>query len=99
MTEMSPLGAIGHPPRDVQSLEEDMAWRAKTGRVALGVELRLIDDQGQVVPWDGESVGEIEVRGRGSCQDWRSALRTRYATACLRIRHGQVGTDCVWCPL
>ena len=63
MTEMSPLGAIAHPPRDVQSTEEDIKWRTKTGRVALGVELRLIDDEGQVVRWDGESVGEIQVRG------------------------------------
>ena len=63
MTEMSPLGAIAHPPPDVQSPAEDIKWRTKTGRVALGVELRLIDDQGQVVRWDGESLGEIQVRG------------------------------------
>jgi fatty-acyl-CoA synthase len=28
-----------------------------------GVELRLVDDGGAVVPWDGTSVGEIQVRG------------------------------------
>ncbi len=63
MTEMSPLGAIAHPPRDAQSAEEEIQWRAKTGRVSLGVELRLIDDEGRVVPWDNESLGEIQVRG------------------------------------
>ena len=63
MTEMSPLGAIAHPPCDVRSPEEDIWWRSKTGRVALGVEVRLIDDAGQVMPWDGESLGEIQVRG------------------------------------
>jgi len=63
MTEMSPLGAIAHPPCDCQSAEEDIRWRAKTGRVSLGVELRLIDDAGRVVPWDNESLGEIQVRG------------------------------------
>jgi len=63
MTEMSPLGAIGHPPRDVSTMEDDIRWRAKTGRLALGVDLRLVDDQGRLVPWDGESLGEIQVRG------------------------------------
>jgi len=63
MTEMSPLGAIAHPPRDASSAEEEIKWRAKTGRVSIGVELRLIDDAGRVVPWDNEALGEIQVRG------------------------------------
>jgi len=40
-----------------------MAWRSKTGRVCAGVELRIVDDQGEELPWDGDSVGEIQVRG------------------------------------
>jgi fatty-acyl-CoA synthase len=40
-----------------------MNWRAKTGRVVGGVELRIVDDVGNALPWDGEAVGEIEVRG------------------------------------
>jgi fatty-acyl-CoA synthase len=40
-----------------------MEWRAKTGRVIVGVELRITADDGSVLPWDGEAVGEIEVRG------------------------------------
>ena len=35
----------------------------KTGRVLPGVELRITDDSGVVQPWDGESLGEMEVRG------------------------------------
>ena len=62
MTEMSPLGAIAHPPRGATPGEE-IGWRSKTGRVAAGVELRLVDGSGRVVPWDGESVGEIQARG------------------------------------
>ena len=34
-----------------------------TGRVVAGVELRIVDDVGNPLPWDGEAVGEIEVRG------------------------------------
>jgi fatty-acyl-CoA synthase len=40
-----------------------MDWRSMTGRVVPGVEMRIVDDAGTVLPWDGESVGEIQVRG------------------------------------
>ncbi len=62
MTETSPVCAIGHPPAEMQGLEEN-DWRVKTGRVLPGVELRITDDSGVVQPWDGESLGEMEVRG------------------------------------
>ena len=62
MTETSPMGAIAHPPSKV-SAEQEMDWRVKTGRLAPGVELRIVADDGSELPWDGESVGEIEVRG------------------------------------
>jgi fatty-acyl-CoA synthase len=44
---------------------EELHWtrRAKQGRALPWVELRLIDDDGEEVPWDGSSTGEIEVRG------------------------------------
>jgi fatty-acyl-CoA synthase len=62
MTETSPLAAIAHPPKDTPA-EQEMEWRAKTGRVVNGVELRIVADDDSVLPWDGEAVGEIEVRG------------------------------------
>jgi fatty-acyl-CoA synthase len=62
MTETSPLAAIAFPPKGTPACDE-MAWRAKTGRVMHGVELRIVDDTGRVLPWDGTSAGEIEVRG------------------------------------
>jgi fatty-acyl-CoA synthase len=62
MTETSPLAAVAHPPRGVT---EEQAWsyRDKAGRVAFGVELRVVDGEGNVAPRDGETVGEFEVRG------------------------------------
>jgi fatty-acyl-CoA synthase len=62
MTETSPIGAVALPPKGIPP-EEEMDWRSKTGRVVAGVELRIVDDSGAELPWDGESVGEIEVRG------------------------------------
>jgi len=64
MTETSPLAAVAHPPASVEiGSPEEMDWRARTGRVVGGVELRIVDDAGEPMPWDGEAVGEIEVRG------------------------------------
>jgi fatty-acyl-CoA synthase len=64
MTETSPLAAVSLPPKHVeQGTDEEMDWRAKSGRVIAGVELRIVDDDGNVLPWDDEAVGEIEVRG------------------------------------
>jgi fatty-acyl-CoA synthase len=62
MTETSPLAAVAHAP-DGTPADEEMDWRARTGRVMPGVELRIVGDDGTALPWDGEAVGEIEVRG------------------------------------
>ena len=62
MTETSPVCAIGHPPKEMAG-QSETDWRVKTGRVMPGVELRITDDNGDVQPWDGEALGEIEVRG------------------------------------
>jgi fatty-acyl-CoA synthase len=62
MTETSPCAAISLPPAG-RPAEEEWSWREKTGRIVAGVELRICGDDGKELPWDGESVGEIEVRG------------------------------------
>ena len=62
MTETSPMAAVSTPPKDTPAAEE-MEWRARTGRIIGGVELRIVDDAGAPLPWDGATAGEIEVRG------------------------------------
>ena len=61
MTETSPLAAVAHPPKQSPA-EQELDYRAKSGRVTAGVELRIVDGDA-VLPWDGTHVGEIEVRG------------------------------------
>jgi fatty-acyl-CoA synthase len=61
MTETSPLAALAWPLKDCPPAEE-MDWRSQTGRLIPGVEARLANGS-RILPWDGESVGEIEVRG------------------------------------
>ncbi len=61
MTETSPLAAIARPPKG-SAPEDEFTYRAKTGRVVAGIEMRLADGD-NILPWDGKSIGEIEVRG------------------------------------
>ncbi len=65
MTEMTPLGTICRLKSSMESLPDDerYAIRAKQGYVAAGVDMRLIDEEGHEQPWDGQSMGEIQVRG------------------------------------
>jgi len=62
MTETSPLGAVTHVPRGVTG-EDRWTYKLGAGRIAPGVQARLADEQGRSVPWDGETPGELEVRG------------------------------------
>ena len=64
MTETSPLGSVSYvgPKNDHLSAEDKLALRAKQGRMAPFVEIRGQSAEG-TIPWDGETVGELEVRG------------------------------------
>ncbi|MEV7281909.1 long-chain fatty acid--CoA ligase [Streptomyces sp. NPDC093111] len=62
MTETSPLGTMAHPPAGLTP-EEEWPYRVTQGRFPAGVEARLVGPAGEFLPWDGESAGELEVRG------------------------------------
>ena len=65
MTETSPIGTIGSPPHnwDELSFDEQVDLVAKQGRVPFGVELQVVDDEGEVQPRDGASSGRLQIRG------------------------------------
>ena len=65
MTETSPIGTVaGLPPQLADaSAETRRAYQLKQGRPPFGVELRLVDDAGAAVPWDGATSGRLLVRG------------------------------------
>jgi fatty-acyl-CoA synthase len=92
MTETSPVGAVGHPPAGVAPrTTEELDCRAKTGRVVPGVELRIVDEFGAELHWDGESVGEIEVRGPWVTSSyWCDPAPEKFDDGWLRT--GDVGT-------
>jgi fatty-acyl-CoA synthase len=64
MTEMSPLGTVAELTSELEAEPEDVqfAYRAKQGLPAPFVEIRARGEQG-LVPWDGQTMGELEVRG------------------------------------
>jgi fatty-acyl-CoA synthase len=64
MTEMSPIGSVARLTTEMQKLpeEEQLDYKAKQGYPVPLVEVRARGDEG-FAPWDGESLGELEVRG------------------------------------
>jgi fatty-acyl-CoA synthase len=64
MTEMAPLGTVSELTSALADAPEDVqfAYRAKQGTPAPFVEIRAVNDDG-IVPWDGKTMGELEVRG------------------------------------
>ncbi len=65
MTELSPLGTVSRLQSNHRDLPDSEKWdvKAKQGNAAAGVEMRIVDEAGDEVPWDGETVGEVQVRG------------------------------------
>ena len=65
MTETSPLATLGSPlpKHDGATPEEIVDMQVKQGRQVFGVELDLFGEDGERLPHDGKSVGELKVRG------------------------------------
>jgi acyl-CoA synthetase (AMP-forming)/AMP-acid ligase II len=65
MTEMSPLGTVCtlKNKHDALSEEERMKVRLKQGRAIYGVDMKIVDDEGRDLPWDGKTFGNLLVRG------------------------------------
>ena len=62
MTETSPVASVARPPVGVEG-EAEWRYRGGQGRLLPGVEGRVVGESGDVLPQDGEAVGELEVRG------------------------------------
>jgi fatty-acyl-CoA synthase len=69
MTEMSPLGTVGTLKFGMESLTPDelIDIRAKAGRGIFGVDMRIVDEEGKELPWDGVAYGSLQVRGPWIC--------------------------------
>jgi 3-(methylthio)propionyl---CoA ligase len=65
MTETSPLVTVGSPLAKHQEASADQIvdMQVSQGRQVYGVELKLAGADGETLPHDGRSVGELKVRG------------------------------------
>ena len=62
MTETSPMCVLSHPPKALGG-ESETFWRLKSGRPVPGIEVRVVDESGACLPENGQSVGELQLRG------------------------------------
>jgi fatty-acyl-CoA synthase len=89
MTENGLL-TVGHPPPGATG-DEELDWRAATGRLVAGIEGRVVDDQGVVLPSDGKATGELQLRGWWVIRQYhRSDDMSRFSDGWLLT--GDVGT-------
>jgi len=65
MTETSPIGVISKllPKHDSVSAEDLVKVKLKQGRGVWGVDLKIVDEAGKALPWDGQAFGHLLVRG------------------------------------
>jgi acyl-CoA synthetase (AMP-forming)/AMP-acid ligase II len=65
MTELSPLGTMNTLKANQVSLTDDekIKLKAKQGRVLFGIDMKIIDETGDELPWDGKAFGDLLVRG------------------------------------
>lgn len=65
MTETTPIGTLSVLRKELEelSVDERYTYRAKAGLPVPGIEVRIRDTEGNEVPRDGETTGELEVRG------------------------------------
>jgi fatty-acyl-CoA synthase len=65
MTETSPIGTCGARPLGWEDMTEDeqIDYTCRQGRVPFGVELRIVDDEGNELPRDGQASGRLQARG------------------------------------
>ena len=65
MTEMSPLGTLCTLKEKHKDLPEEdkMKLRVKQGRAIFGVDMKIVGDNGEELPWDGKTYGDLYVKG------------------------------------
>ena len=72
MTEMSPLGTCATLQSRHLALPEEgqQAMLEKQGHVIFGVDMKIVDDAGKELPWDGKTYGNLLVKGPWVIQDY-----------------------------
>ena len=86
MTEMSPLGSLCTMKPEYAELtgEARLDVQQKQGHPPFGVEMKITDDKGKDLPWDGKTFGRLKVRGPAVARAYykvEQRIRVRRRTA------------------
>lgn len=65
MTEISPVGTVCTLKSKHLNLDpaQQLAMRAKQGRALFGFDMKIVDSVGKDLPWDGDTCGDLMVKG------------------------------------
>jgi fatty-acyl-CoA synthase len=94
MTETTPVGTLSRLKSYMEPWPDDQRYavRAKQGFPSVCVDLRIVDDQGRVAPWDGTTMGEIQVRGPWVTSGYYGTDSADHFTEDGWFKTGDVGT-------
>ena len=95
MTETSPLGSVSKLQSHHNNIPEHEQWdiKARQGYPIAGVEMRIVNEAGEALPWDGVTMGEVQVRGSWIAKGYYKVDRSPYHfTSDGWFRTGDVAT-------
>ena len=94
-SETSPVAVLNWQLKpDLNSLSDEQKWDLKRyqGLPLLGVEIEIVDDSdGRELPWDGTSVGEVQLRGPWITTSYHNLSDNAERFSDGRWRSGDVG--------
>jgi fatty-acyl-CoA synthase len=72
MTEMSPIGTCGTMKPEVEAMDRQaqVDIQEKQGFSMFTVEMKITDDEGRELPWDGKTFGRLKVRGAAVAREY-----------------------------
>jgi acyl-CoA synthetase (AMP-forming)/AMP-acid ligase II len=94
MSETSPLGTVSTLKASQLDLPEEAQFffKIKQGRTIFGVDMEIVDGEGQPLPHDGVAFGDLLVRGPFIASDYFGAASPGQLTASGWFRTGDVAT-------
>jgi fatty-acyl-CoA synthase len=95
MTEMSPTGTFCTLRKAHQNLPDDEKWKIKAmqGRPIPGVQMRLVNENETELPWDGRTIGELQVRSPWTANNYyKNAPTSEHFTTDGWLRTGDLAT-------
>jgi fatty-acyl-CoA synthase len=94
MTEISPIATVTCLKRHLESLPDEQRFDllARHGFPLAGVDIRIVDPQGEELPWDGAAMGELQARGPWVAASYYKDPRSKDSFMDGWLRTGDIAT-------